>query len=69
MSDFRHFHSLTGHRLSVHIPAAPNMVKERVSSKFFAPLRKNGCFGPELNEAQIDAPVEELLILEFLIKQ
>ena len=26
-------------------------------------------FGPELPEAEIDASVEELLILEFLIKQ
>ena len=26
-------------------------------------------FGPELSEAEIDALVEELLILEFVIKQ
>ena len=26
-------------------------------------------FGPELTEAEIDASVEEFLILEFLIKQ
>ena len=33
ISDFQHFHWLAGHRLSVHIPAVPNMVKERVSNK------------------------------------
>ena len=33
ISDFEHFHWLTGHRLSVHIPAVPNMVKESVSNK------------------------------------
>ena len=33
MSDLQHFHWLAGHRISVHIPAIPNMVKERVSNK------------------------------------
>ena len=33
ISDFQHFHWLAGHRLSVHIPAVPNMVKEHVSNK------------------------------------
>ena len=53
------------------------MVKERVSNKAG---RKRFCsselkiadksrFGPELTEAEIDALGEELLILEFLIKQ
>ena len=27
-----HFHELAGHRLSIHTPAVPNMVKERVSN-------------------------------------
>ena len=31
--EFNHFRWLAGHRLSVHIPAVPNMVKERVSNK------------------------------------
>ena len=29
--DFQHFHWLTGHRLSAHIPALPNMVNEPIS--------------------------------------
>ena len=33
ISDFQHFHWLVGHRLPVHLPAVPNMVKERVSNK------------------------------------
>ena len=33
ISDFQHFHRLAGHRLSVHIPAVPNMVKERVRKR------------------------------------
>ena len=33
ISDFQHFHWLAGYRLSVHIPAVPNMVKEHVSNK------------------------------------
>ena len=32
-SDFKHFHWLAGHRLSVHIHTVPNMVKEHVSNK------------------------------------
>ena len=39
-SDFKHFHWLAGHRLSVHI----HTVKEHVSNtgNIFAALRKNG---------------------------
>ena len=33
ISDFQHFHRLARHRLSVHKPVVPNMVKERVSNK------------------------------------
>ena len=33
ISDFQHFHWFAGHRLSLHIPAVPNMVKEHVSYK------------------------------------
>ena len=46
------------------------MVKECVANK--SELRKNGRqkpFGPQLSEADIDASVEKLLILEFLMKQ
>ena len=46
ISDFQHFYWLAGHRLSVHIPALPNMVKERVSNKaswkHFCSSDKNG---------------------------
>ena len=41
------------------------------AENIFAALRKmadKSHFGPELSEAKIEAPVEELLILEFLIK-
>ena len=45
ISEFQHFHWLTGHRLSVHIPAVPNMVKDPASAikqadDIFAGLRK-----------------------------
>ena len=43
ISDFQHFHWLAGHRLSIHLPAVPNMVKERVSMN----NEKSRCFGPE----------------------
>ena len=33
ISHFKYFHWRAGHRLSVHIPAVPNMVRERVSNK------------------------------------
>ena len=33
LSDFQYFHWLDEHKLSVHTPAVPNMVKERVSNK------------------------------------
>ena len=32
-------------------------------------MANKSCFGSELTEAEIDASVEELLILEFLIRQ
>ena len=31
--EFQHFHWLAGHKLSVDIPAVPNMVKECISNK------------------------------------
>ena len=54
------------------------MVKERVSNKASCKhfsssepeeMADKSHFGPELTEAEIDASVEEFLILEFLIKQ
>ena len=52
ISDLQYFHWLAGHRLSVHIPAVPNMVKERVSNKaaenIFAADKSR--FGPEYNQ-------------------
>ena len=33
LSDFQHFNWLAGHRLSGHLLAVPNMLKERVSNK------------------------------------
>ena len=55
MSDFQHFHWLTGHKLSVHIPALPNVWLGNASSirelKTFLQLRekndRQNRFGPE----------------------
>ena len=81
-SDFQHFHWLAGHRLSVHIPAVPNMVKERVSNnaswKQFCSSEKKMAYKSRFAGTGIDLDrnrcfsqkyTEELLILEFLIKQ
>ena len=57
--DLQHFHWLAGHRLSVHIPAVPNMFKERVSNKAnWKHLADKIRFGTELTEAEIDALVD-----------
>ena len=45
------------------------MVMERVSRSEKQWPTEARSFGPELTEAEIDASVEELMILEFLIKQ
>ena len=45
------------------------MVMERVSRSEKQWPTKARSIGPELTEAEIDASVEALLILEFLIKQ
>ena len=56
MSDFQYFHWFAGHRLSVDIPAVPNMAKESVSNKaswkYFCSSEKKKMadqsrFGPE----------------------
>ena len=71
ISDFQHFHWLTENRLSVHIPAVPNMVKESISNKA---SRKHFCSSEEkkqptkavLDHNEINK--EELLTLKFLMK-
>ena len=74
ISDFQHFYWLTENRLSVYIPAVPNMVKESISNKasrkHFCSSEEiktadKSCFGPVHNEIN----KEELLTLKFLIKQ
>ena len=62
MSDFQYYYWIAGHRLSVHIPAVPYMIKERVGNKAADKSR----FGAELTEAEMDTclvDTEELLIV------
>ena len=70
ISDFKHFHWLAEHRLSVHIPVVPNMVKKRVSNKangkHFCSSEKKGPTKTVLDRNKIN--MEELLTLEILIK-
>ena len=62
ISHFQHFHWLTGHRLSAHIPALPNMVNEHSSKYTVLRLREKMAdksrFGSELTEAEINALVD-----------
>ena len=71
ISDFQYFHWLAGHRLSVHIPAVTDVVKELVSNKanwkHFSSSVKKWSTKAVLDPNKIN--VEELLITEFLIKQ
>jgi len=71
ISDIQHFHWLAQHRLSVHIPAVHNMVKEFISNKA---SWKHCCISKkkQLTKAVLDQNKinrVELLILELLIKQ
>ena len=67
ISAFQHFLWFARHRLSVHITAVPNLVKEHVSNKvnlklFYSSENKmadKNRFGPELTEAGIDGLVDK----------
>ena len=71
ISDFQHFHWLTRHRLSVHIIDVPNMVKECPSNKA---SWKHSCGSEKKWQTKAvwrrnKINIEELLIVEFFIKQ